>query len=316
MSGRAAGTRWTASAPREQVPGWASRGRWDETPPIAGGHLSTLDQLRFEVADASAVARATAGHLSALGVWLRHLPSRSRTRCFAAPDIAAAAGSLRDVYLALDFVDELLGALGRLADEAGPCDTPLRNGQPDIFRNQPSTTTPEGDDVVDPTSLPTGALISALSSGVRGDYAQEAAVDLLARFGCPSGFWLRRPGFLDNCVEVWLAVAPEDTTGTLVHRLDARIDGAALAVLLNAHRIEGAAGELRVLHLVAGLLGYPTGRPLSEQLAGLDEDTTVLVLRAVAHVGGWHERGRAFVLAGRDIATEAPADLTSGVGHE
>ena len=291
-------------------------GGWSDLPPISGGDLNTAEHLRFEVADAIAVARTAAGHLRALQEWLGHLPGRCSTATLDVPGIAAAVGSLCDVDLESDRVAALLEALSRLADEADASGPSLYDGEPDIPRDHGSTSTYDVDDFVDPTLLPARALVSALLRGARGDYAQEAAVDMLARFGCPSGFWLRRPAFLDNCVEAWLAIAPDDTTGALAHRVDARIDGAALAALLDEHHIEGSAGELRVLHLVAGLLGYPTARPLSDQLLGLDEDTTVLVLRAVAHVGGWHERGRTFVLALQDGATTAPVDVAAGARHE
>lgn len=313
MSGRMIAAPGLPPTACEPVPD-GDGGGWNDPPPISGGALNTAEHLRFEVADAIAVARTAAGHLRALEEWLGQLPGRCSTATLDVPGIAAAVGSLCDVDLELDRVAALLEALSRLADEADSSGPPVYDGEPDAPRDHGSTSTHD-DDCVDPTLLPTRALVSALSRGARGDYAHEAAVNLLARFGCPSGFWLRRPAFLDNCVQAWLVMAPDDTTGAVAHRVDARIDGAALAALLDGYHIEGATGELRVLHLVAGLLGYPTARPLSDQLLGLDEDTTVLVLRAIAHVGGWHERGRTFVLAAQDEAS-ASIDVAAGAGHE
>lgn len=310
MSGRMIAARGLPPAACEPVPA-GDGGGWSDPPPISGGALSTAEHLRFEVADAIAVASTAAGYLCALEEWLGQLPGRCSTATFTVPGVASAVGSLCDVDLELDRVAALLEALGGLAQEVDDSDPPVFDGEPDILRDRGTVLTHDVDDCVDPTLLPTRALVSALSRGARGDYAHEAAVDLLARFGCPSGFWLRRPVFLDNCVEAWLVMAPDDTTGAVEHRVDARIDGAALAALLDRDHVEGSAGELGILHLVAGLLGYPTARPLSDQLLGLDEDTTVLVLRAVAHVGGWHERGRTFVLATQDEAS-APVDAASG----
>lgn len=313
MSGRMIAPRWLPRAACEPVPD-GDGGGWSDPPPISGGVLNSAEHLRFEAADAIAVASTAAGHLRALEEWLGRLPGRCSTATLDVPGIAAAVGSLCDVDLELDRVAALLEALSRLADGVDASHPPVFGGEPDVLRDRGSVSTHGVDDCLDPTLLPTRALVSALSRGARGDYAHEAAVNLLARFGCPSGFWLRRPAFLDNCVEAWLVLAPDDTTGAVAHRVDARIDGAALATLLDGHHIEGATGELRVLNLVAGLLGYPTARPLSDQLLGLDEDTTVLVLRAVAHVGGWHERGRTFVLAAQDEAS-APVDIAAGAGH-
>ncbi len=287
-----------------------------DPPPISGGELDTAEHLRFEVADAIAVAQAAAGHLRALEEWLVQLPGRCRKDTEALPGLAGAVGSLRDIDLQLDRVSALLQVLSRLAEIAHASGPPMADGTQGVWGDLGYGATHDVEDCLDPTSLPAGALVPALSRWARGDYAHEAAVDLLARFGCPSGFWLRRPDFLDNCVEAWGAVAPDETIRALGRTVDARIDGAVLAALLDGQHIDGAAGELRVLHLVAGLLGYPTSRPLSDQLIGLDEDTTRLVLRAVAHVGGWHERGRTFDVAVQDVATTDSVDVDAGASHE
>ena len=314
MSDRTIAARRLSLAEREQAPNSdGDHGGWTDPPPITGGDLCAVEQLRFEVADATDVARTAAGQLRALDEWLRHLPGRCGRARLAVPGIPAAVASLRDVHLELARVGDLLGALSRLEAEVDASCPPAHDGGPETLRGAESSLMRDADDRLDPALLPTEALVSALSRGARGDYAHEAAVDLLAGFGCPSGFWLRRSDFLDNCIEAWLSAAPDDTTRARVPMVNARIDGAALADLLDGHHIEGAGGELRILHLVAGLLGHLTGRPLSEQLLGLDEDTTVLVLRAVAHVGGWHERGRTFVFTEQDSAAKASPYVAAGV---
>lgn len=317
MSGRTSAALWQASAAREQLPvsDGEPLGCCDDPPPISGGDLSTVGHLQFEVADAGAVARAAAGHLRTVGDWLRQLPGRCRAAPFTTPGMAAAIESLRDIDVELDRIEALFEALSRLAHEAEASGPPAQEAETERSRQGQPDPLHDVDDSVDPASLPTAELVPALLRWAGGDYAREAAVHLLAGFGCPSGYWLRCAAFIDNCVDAWLSVEKDTTTGSRTPAVAASIDGAALASLLDGHHIKGAAGELRVLHLIAGLLGCPTPRPLSDQLLGLDEDTTVLVLRAVAHVGGWQERGCTFGLTPQEPPTTVATDVAAGVQH-
>lgn len=113
-----------------------------------------------------------------------------------------------------------------------------------------------------------GTAAAGLRAWARGDYAQEAGVELLvrafggrfARVGCP---WVKacsRPGWF------WLDVS----------------------VLLD-HTAVCSGGERRVVAVVAGLVD---GRPvdLGDVLAGLDRDAVALVLAAMSHAAGTHEQ--------------------------
>ncbi len=110
---------------------------------------------------------------------------------------------------------------------------------------------------------------AGLRAWAKGDYPQEAGIELLVRAfrgqfaqtGCP---WVKpcsRPGVL------WLDVA------TL-------LDYAGVC----------SGGERRVLTIAAALID---GRPipdLADVLAGLDRRTLTLVLAAIAHAAGSHEQ--------------------------
>lgn len=108
-----------------------------------------------------------------------------------------------------------------------------------------------------------------LRSWAKGDYAQEAGIELLVRAfggqfaqqGCP---WVKpcaRPG------TAWLDVT------TL-------LDYAGVC----------SGGERRVLTVVAALVDDRPIRDLPDVLAGLDRRTLVLVLAALAHAAGSHEQ--------------------------
>lgn len=113
------------------------------------------------------------------------------------------------------------------------------------------------------------ATVAGLRAWARGSYAEEAAVELLARsfggrFASTGWPWVR------PCEHSgWFWLDPEGIwTGSGV--------------------LSG--GERRLLNVVAALVG---GQPLADlggTLAGLDRTNLALVLAAFAHAGGSHEQ--------------------------
>jgi hypothetical protein len=110
-------------------------------------------------------------------------------------------------------------------------------------------------------------VVASLRTWARGLYATEAAVELVARshrgrFAQPGHPWIGT----DESGRCWLE--PDQLTGPVTAGL--------------------SGGERRLLAISASLAG---GRPvdLSDTLSGLDRDTVVLVLAAVAHASGSHE---------------------------
>lgn len=110
---------------------------------------------------------------------------------------------------------------------------------------------------------------AGLRNWAKGDYAQEAGVELLARAfggqfaqaGCPWMKHCHRPGLY------WLDVT------TL-------LDYSGVC----------SGGERRVLTVVAALVDRRPVDDLGDILAGLDRRTLALVLAALAHAAGSHEQ--------------------------
>lgn len=129
-----------------------------------------------------------------------------------------------------------------------------------------------------PTQTTSAAVLDGLRRWARGAYAEEAAVELLARaFAgrfCTSGYlWVRRcdqPGWY------WLDGEP------LLH------DTGSLA-----------GGERRLLAVAGALVSGLAIDDLPGILAGLDRDHLALVLAALAHAGGSHEHVDCRVEAGK-----------------
>ncbi|MBO0811931.1 MAG: hypothetical protein J2P23_07775 [Microlunatus sp.] len=112
------------------------------------------------------------------------------------------------------------------------------------------------------------ATIAGLRSWARGAYAEEAAVELLARafggrFASASWPWIR----------------PCDGTGWYWLDPDAIWTGSGAL----------SGGERRLLNVVAALVGGQPIADLGGTLAGLDRRNQQLVLAAFAHAGGSHE---------------------------
>lgn len=138
---------------------------------------------------------------------------------------------------------------------------------------------------LDASSVPAPRLHAALRRWAWGSDTRESAVALLGEFGCPEGYWIRDDTFTRGCLSVETALA----AGGKSLEVEARIDGWALECLLDAGAIPGSAGALQVLHAVSSLLGYATRMPMADLIAGLDAETTAMVLRAMARAGGWRE---------------------------
>ena len=146
-------------------------------------------------------------------------------------------------------------------------------------------------------------MLRAWASGL---FASEAAVELLIAHDV----WLRRRDFLFTLVD-----AVDDgwgPRGAVVPM--AAIDWDRVeAFLLSA---PASRSEIAVLRLAASLAGSTVSRPLHDATAGLDETNTTLVLNAIAHRCGWHERGTSRLIngtlgeSGADV-DGAPAQLTS-----
>ena len=124
------------------------------------------------------------------------------------------------------------------------------------------------------------AVVDGLRRWARGAYAEEAAVELLARsFGsrfCSTGYlWVRRcdrPGWY------WLDGEP------LIHGTGAL-----------------SGGERRLLALAGALVSGLAITDLAGLIAGLDRTNQHLVLAALAHAGGSHEHADYCLDGGRVV---------------
>jgi hypothetical protein len=142
---------------------------------------------------------------------------------------------------------------------------------------------------IDPTTVGPGDLAVMLAAWAKGDYPSEAAVGLLTH--AAGGLWLRRRDFLTACVEAvddgWSGQGPVPM---------AVIDWTAVARFIDAG-VPASSGELGVLRAAASLAGAEVG-PLREVTASMDVTNLGLLLDAVAHRAGWHERHVARTVTG------------------
>lgn len=102
-----------------------------------------------------------------------------------------------------------------------------------------------------------------------GMTAERAAVDLLIDHGT----WVTRSDFLDRCV----LTVPEEGIAVL--------DWEALTSALAAGALPASSGELAVLRVVASI-GARHPVDLRDVLTDLDQDSAVLVARAVLDTAG------------------------------
>jgi hypothetical protein len=134
-----------------------------------------------------------------------------------------------------------------------------------------------------------------LRAWANGLFASEAAVELLIAHDV----WPRRRDFRFTLVD-----AVDDGWGPLGAVVPmASIDWDSVeAFLVSA---PASRSEISVLRLAASLAGATVSRPLHDATAGLDETNTTLLLNAIAHRCGWHERGITQVITGT-LATSRP----------
>jgi hypothetical protein len=141
---------------------------------------------------------------------------------------------------------------------------------------------------VDPTTLTADELAPMLRAWASGLFASEAAVELLIAHDV----WARRRDFLFTLVDAvddgW---APRGAVVPMT-----AIDWDRVEALLAS--APASRSEISVLRLAASLAGSTVSRPLHDATAGLDETNTTLVLNAIAHRCGWHERGTTRLITG------------------
>ena len=146
---------------------------------------------------------------------------------------------------------------------------------------------------IDPTILTTDELIPMLRGWAHGYYPAEAAVELIIRHQT----WLHRTDFLLDLVD---AVAdgwgPEGVTMPI-----ASIDWDRVEHFLAA--APASTSEKAILRFAASLAGALVEPCLREFTGGLDDRNGSLVLDALAHRFGWHERGRAHLVTGAFVST-------------
>src|SRR3954470_7045680 len=140
-----------------------------------------------------------------------------------------------------------------------------------------------------------------LRAWASGMFASEAAVELLIAHDV----WPRRRDFLFTLVD-----AVDDgwgPRGTVVPM--ASIDWDRVEPFLVS--APASTSEISVLRCAASLAGAARSVPLRDATKGLDETNAALVLDAVAHRCGWHERGTAALITGRFEEREASVKARS-----
>jgi hypothetical protein len=142
--------------------------------------------------------------------------------------------------------------------------------------------------------LTAAQLAPMLRAKAEGDYADEAATELLIAHGT----WLGRGDFRAKLVD-----AVDDGWSRHGQVPMAFIDWSGVPDFL--HETPASSCEAGILRIAASIAGTDTG-PLSALTYSLDPTNTELVLQALAHAAGWHERHRHAFITG-DVA----GDLTT-----
>jgi hypothetical protein len=124
--------------------------------------------------------------------------------------------------------------------------------------------------------LPAGELAAHLRHQAAGYYHHEAAAELVIAHDV----WLHRPDFLDALV----VAVPADGYGPAT----AFIEWDDVVDFLD--ECPCSASEAAVLRLAASIAGAPVGGALGDLVTGLDTRNIGLVLDAVAHANGLHDR--------------------------
>ena len=150
---------------------------------------------------------------------------------------------------------------------------------------------------LDPETISPDQLATMLRAWASGLYAGEAAVDLLIAHGT----WLARRDFRQALVD---AVDDGWGRGGGVEPM-ASIDWDAVGHFLERPEVGASASEVCILKLAASMAGA-RGPSLMEFTASLDEANARLVLDALAHRFGWHERGISHTVTGHVGRVPAP----------
>jgi len=134
----------------------------------------------------------------------------------------------------------------------------------------------------DAVALSLDQIATALRAWARGLYPLEAAVELLIAHDT----WLRRSDFRRSAL--WIS----DDGPILIG-----VDWAAAGDL--AERAPASRSEISMLTVATSLASHHPAPRLGDLLSGLDRANVALVLHAIAHTAGWHERGTAALVTGQ-----------------
>lgn len=159
---------------------------------------------------------------------------------------------------------------------------------------------------IDPTTLTVDELAPMLRAWAGGLYTDEAAVELLIQHRT----WLRRRDFVvalvDAVVDGW---GPQ---GVVVPM--ASIDWEGVEAFLD--EAPASRSEICILRLAASLAGAQVAGSLRDLTVNLDDTNAALVLDALAHRYGWHERGRTQLVTGTfTVDRTDPATMHRGAGR-
>jgi hypothetical protein len=124
-------------------------------------------------------------------------------------------------------------------------------------------------------------LDQALEAGAKGLYTSEAGVALVVAHR----HWLTRQDFVDALV------VDDDEDGSM-----AWIEWDDVVDFLEDH--PASSGEAALLLIAASLAGARVGEPLGHLVSKLDLSNLELVLDAVAHANGLHERHTTLTICG------------------
>lgn len=139
--------------------------------------------------------------------------------------------------------------------------------------------------------LTVAQLTPMLRAWAEGDYGAEAATELLIAHGT----WPARGDFRAKLVDAVDDGWTHDGFAPM-----AVIDWKGVPDFL--HETPASSGEAGILRIAASIAGTDTG-PLKALTYSLDPTNTELVLQALAHAAGWHERHRHAFITG-DIAAD------------
>jgi hypothetical protein len=143
---------------------------------------------------------------------------------------------------------------------------------------------------LDPETISPDQLATMLRSWASGLYTSEAAVDLLIAHGT----WLARRDFRQALVD---AVDDGWGRGGDVEPM-ASIDWDGVPGFLDQPEVGASSSDVTILKFAASMVGAGGPSSLMEITGSLDETNARLVLDALAHRFGWHERGTTFTVTG------------------